>query len=154
MHKLKMFKAIKNGRFPLIGGGKSLLHPTYVDDIIDGFMLVVDNPAAFGKTFHLAGPKPVTVEYLTSVICTALDTKQCRLRIPTPAAKAAATGAEITARALKKTPVMTRYQVDFFSRDHTSDISLARALLGYQPNVNIEEGIKYTIGWYKEQGFL
>ena len=39
-------------------------------------------------------------------------------------------------------------------RDYTyiSDISKARALLGYTPKVDIETGIRFFVTWYKNKG--
>jgi UDP-glucose 4-epimerase len=34
-------------------------------------------------------------------------------------------------------------------RDSLADISLARKLLGYEPQVRLEEGIKRTIAYYR-----
>jgi nucleoside-diphosphate-sugar epimerase len=36
-------------------------------------------------------------------------------------------------------------------RDSQADISKARRLLGYQPSVDLEEGLEKTVGWYKSQ---
>jgi UDP-glucose 4-epimerase len=35
-------------------------------------------------------------------------------------------------------------------RDSQADISLARKVLGYEPKVNFEEGLRQTWAWYKE----
>ena len=36
-------------------------------------------------------------------------------------------------------------------RDSHADISAAREVLGYQPSVGFEEGLRRTVGWYKSQ---
>jgi nucleoside-diphosphate-sugar epimerase len=36
-------------------------------------------------------------------------------------------------------------------RDSQADISKARRLLGYEPSVDLEEGLEKTVGWYKSQ---
>jgi nucleoside-diphosphate-sugar epimerase len=33
-------------------------------------------------------------------------------------------------------------------RDSQADISLAREVLGYNPRVGFEEGLKHTFGWF------
>ncbi len=39
MRTLKLFKAITNGRLIIFGNGKTLIHPVYVDDVVQGLML-------------------------------------------------------------------------------------------------------------------
>ena len=36
-------------------------------------------------------------------------------------------------------------------RDSLADISKAQQLLGYQPSVNLEEGLRRTVAWYRTQ---
>lgn len=154
LRKLKMFRAIKNGRFPIIGKGKSLLHPTYVDDVVRGLLTVMLNPAAYGETFNIAGPRPVTVIELICAISDAIGVKRTEARVPVIAAKLAAYCAEAAAGLLKKEPLLTRYQVRFFSRDHASDITKAEQMLGFRPEVGYDKGLKLTVDWYKKQGYL
>lgn len=154
MHKLKMFRTIKEGRFPIIGSGRSLLHPTYVEDVIRGLMIVMDNQAAYGEIFNIAGPEPVSVAGFIGAIADGLGVKPPRMRVPTLAAGLAAVGSEIGSAILRREPPLTRYQVKFFTRSHTSDISKARQMLGFEPLVRLDEGIPKTIGWYLEKGYL
>ncbi len=35
-------------------------------------------------------------------------------------------------------------------RDSQADITLARELLGYQPTVSFDEGLRRTVAWYRE----
>lgn len=154
LHKLKLFQAIRNRRFPILGRGTSLLHPTFVSDVVRGFLLVTCNPAAYGGIFNIAGPEPVTVADLVSAIADAVGVKPPRVHVPVAAAKAAALGAEALARVLGREPALTRYQVGFFSRSHASDISKARQVLGFQPQIALWEGIEMTVAWYRERGYL
>ncbi|MBI2844729.1 MAG: NAD-dependent epimerase/dehydratase family protein [Armatimonadetes bacterium] len=154
MHKLKMFRAVKEGRLPIIGRGTSLLHPTYVDDVVDGMLLTMDNPAAHGEKFNLAGPEPVTVATLVGTIASELGVVPTRLRVPAPVLKIAALCSETVSRLTGTNPPITRYQVNFFTRSHASDISKARQMLGFDPRVSLAEGVKRTVQWYKTEGYL
>lgn len=154
LHKLKLFRAVKNRRFPLIGGGISLLHPTYIDDVVNGLLLVGQHPAACGEVFNLAGPGPVSVSYLVRCITRRLKCELPRLRVPTLAAKSAAAISEWGATLTRTDPLLTRYQVKFFTLDHASDISKARTVLGYEPQVSVEQGVDRTVRWYQDNKLL
>jgi nucleoside-diphosphate-sugar epimerase len=44
--------------------------------------------------------------------------------------------------------------VDFFTKSRSFDISRARAELGYAPQVGVREGVRRTLAWYGEAGWL
>jgi nucleoside-diphosphate-sugar epimerase len=44
--------------------------------------------------------------------------------------------------------------VDFYTKSRAFDTTRARTELGYAPQVDLEEGIRRTATWYREQGLL
>jgi nucleoside-diphosphate-sugar epimerase len=51
-------------------------------------------------------------------------------------------------------PPIYRRRVDFFTKSRAFDISRARSEIGYAPQVGLREGIRRTLQWYKERGWL
>jgi nucleoside-diphosphate-sugar epimerase len=51
-------------------------------------------------------------------------------------------------------PPLYRRRVDFFTKSRAFAIARARAELGYAPKVGLDEGIRRTLAWYREQGWL
>jgi nucleoside-diphosphate-sugar epimerase len=51
-------------------------------------------------------------------------------------------------------PPIYRRRVDFFTKSRAFDISRARAEIGYTPQVGLRDGIRRTLAWYKERGWL
>jgi nucleoside-diphosphate-sugar epimerase len=51
-------------------------------------------------------------------------------------------------------PPLYRRRVDFFTKSRAFDISRARTELGFAPAVGLDEGIRRTLAWYREQGWL
>ncbi|BGP41286.1 erg26, C-3 sterol dehydrogenase [Rhodotorula kratochvilovae] len=49
-----------------------------------------------------------------------------------------------------KTPNMTRGKIVYSTVDRYYNIEKARRILGYEPIVGVEEGIKRAVAWYKE----
>ena len=43
---LRLFKGVARGRFPVLGSGEIYYHLTYIDDLVDGFRLCGEHPAA------------------------------------------------------------------------------------------------------------
>jgi len=153
LHLLPFFRAVKNGRFFFFDGGTSLLHPTYIDDVIDGGLLAAENQNVIGKGFNLAGKKPISVEELVSSMCTAMEVQKPRISVPTWAAYAAATLLEYSWGLLSKPP-LTRSQVEFLSQSRYSDSLEAEEAIGYSPKTNLQNGISKTVAWYKKNKLL
>jgi nucleoside-diphosphate-sugar epimerase len=55
---------------------------------------------------------------------------------------------------LRIEPPIYRRRVDFFTKSRAFDISRARAEIGYAPQIGLREGIRRTLAWYKERGWL
>ena len=73
LHLLGFFVAIKKGLFRVIDGGKALLHPVYIDDLTAALLLCAERPQAIGRSYNIAGERPVTVRELATAIAQALD---------------------------------------------------------------------------------
>ncbi|MGH2523537.1 MAG: NAD-dependent epimerase/dehydratase family protein, partial [Anaerolineales bacterium] len=56
-HLLGWFRAIKRGYYRVVGSGDSLLHPIYIDDVVDGLLRCAQTPEAVGRVYHLAGDR-------------------------------------------------------------------------------------------------
>ena len=51
-------------------------------------------------------------------------------------------------------PPIYRRRLDFFTKDRAFDISKAKKLLGYKPEVDLKSGLKITGDWYRENNLL
>jgi nucleoside-diphosphate-sugar epimerase len=151
---LKLFRAIARGRFIMIGSGEVLYHLTFVDDLVEGFVLAGSSPAARGEVFTIGGPRYTTLRELVNLIADTLGRPHPRGRIPFWPVHAAAVVCERVCRPLGIAPPLYPRRVEFFTHDRAFDISKARRLLGYEPRVDLEEGLGRTAAWYREQGLL
>ena len=51
-------------------------------------------------------------------------------------------------------PPLHRRRVDFWTKSRAFSIEKARRLLGYAPQVDLDEGIARTAAWYRQAGWL
>jgi nucleoside-diphosphate-sugar epimerase len=151
---LKLFRGIARGRFVMIGRGEVLYHLTYIDDLIDGFLLAAEHPAALGEVFTIAGARWTTLNELVARIAATLDRKPARLRMPYAPVHAASLVVERVCGVLGVRAPLYPRRVEFFSKDRAFDITKARQLLGYAPRVDLDEGLSRTTAWYRQQGLL
>jgi nucleoside-diphosphate-sugar epimerase len=153
-HVLGLFRAIKTKRFVLLGNGQSYLHPTYIDDLIHGISRCIANQSAVGKTYLITGPRPYTVKELAMIIAEELGVRLLNIAIPLVLAHAAAKVLEFGARAARFEPPLTKTRVRFFTENRAFSNQKAQAELKYDPKVDFREGVRRTIRWYRDNGYL
>jgi len=148
-HVLQLFRAIDDKKFMLIGNGTSMLHPTHVDDVIH---CLINSLNVKNETFVVAGQRPVSVREFSTMVADILGTRIPGFRLPLILARLYVQF-EGMFRKAGMIPPLTRSRLDFFTKSRTFKTEKAQRILGYRP-VNLEEGLKKTIEWYKEEGYL
>jgi len=111
-------------RVSVYGDGSSRRDYTYIDDIIDGIESVLNRKNDF-DIINFGNSAPVELNYLISLIEDALGKK-----------------AKIENKPEQPGDVPITY----------ADISKAKKILGYNPQVTIEDGIKKMTQWYRTFG--
>ena len=151
---LKMFRGISRGRFPMLGACDAFYHLTYIDDLCEGFRLCGEVPAAAGRTYLLAGPRYTTLNELVQLMATEFKAKPPRLRLPVWPVWLAGALCEAVCVPLRISPPLYRRRVDFYTKSRAFDTTRARTELGFAPAVDLPEGIRRTIAWYRAEGLL
>ena len=151
---LKLFKAIKNGRFAMLGSGEVWFHMIYIEDLVDGILLCGTNARAIGNAYILAGEEPCKLNDLVSIIAEVLEVARPNRHIPFMPIYLLAYVCEVLCRPLKLPPPLYRRRVAFFRNTRWFDTSKARNELGFRPRVDLKTGIRLTAEWYRSEGLL
>jgi dihydroflavonol-4-reductase len=150
---LKLFRAAVR-RFPILGSGEIYYHLTYIDDLIEGFRLCGEDPAAANRTYILAGGEVTTLNELVATIAEIAGVAPPRWHLPVWPFWVAGAVCETVCVPLGIEPPIYRRRVDFYTKSRAFDIARARRELGYAPRVGLREGIRRTIDWYREHRWL
>lgn len=126
---------------PIPGTGRSILRPVYVDDVLDLIGRVLDNDAAIGRTYDVAGPAPIGASELVELVGRAQGVRRRAVAFPSGPAVFAA---RVLGRVWER-PVMNVDQVMAFLQDTIVDIQPARSELGWDPRP-LEEGLAELFG--------
>jgi len=151
---LKLFRAIQRGRFVMIGDGNVLYHMTYIDDLVDGFILAGERPEALGEVFTIGGPEYTSIRDLVDAIANVLGRRPPRLRVPFQPVYWASVVCDYLCRSLKISPPLYPRRVEFFELDRAFSTDKAQQLLGYCPKVRLSDGLARTASWYKDEGLI
>ena len=109
---------------------------------------------AAGRTYILAGGDVTTLNDLAALIAREAGVPPPRLHLPVWPFWTAGALCEMVCAPLGVEPPLYRRRVDFFTKSRAFDITRAREELGYAPTVDLREGIRRTLEWYRRQGWL
>jgi nucleoside-diphosphate-sugar epimerase len=149
-----LFKFINNGKFRMIGSGKVLYHMTFVEDLAQGFILAGEKPEAVGEIITIGGDGYLTLQELVGKIASILKKPVPSFHIPVWPVWFAGLVCEIICQPLGISPPIYRRRVDFFVKDRAFDISKAKRLLGYSPQVSLDRGLQMTADWYVQNKWI
>jgi UDP-glucose 4-epimerase len=120
-----ILRAINNDPIEIHGDGTQIRAWCYVDDLIDGVLKVITHPKAVGESFNIGNQRAVTTIYGL---------------------------ANTVIRVLKSQSELV------FTRKDYADVELripsvdkAREILGFEAQVGLEQGIRRTAEFYREQ---
>ncbi len=151
---LKLFRAIRRRKFIMLGSGRTLYHMTYISDLIAGLKLCGNGDGILGECFIIGGEESVSLERLVGMIAAELGVEVSGRRLPLGPFYLLALACEKICVPLGIEPPLYRRRLDFFSKDRAFDISKAKTVLGYRPQVDLKRGLHLTAVWYREKGYL
>lgn len=151
---LMLFRMVKRGHFFIVGDGGANYHPIYIDNLCDAFELAADEPQAKGETFIIADDRYLCWNELVPMVAETLGLKVRIHYLPLRPVWLAAALCEAACWPFGITPPLFRRRAEMFSHMRAFDISKARRVLGYEPKIPLEEGLRRTCAWYREHGYL
>ena len=154
LRMLKMFRMLAKGTFFLLGPCRENFHAVYIDDLTDGFARVVGTPGIDRETFLLGGPGYLPLDEYVKTAAAAVGAPPPKLRFPYGPAFALSVLCDAICRPLRVEPPLHPRRVRFFKNNRAFSIDKARRVLGYAPEVELAEGMRRTVEWYRSQGLL
>jgi dihydroflavonol-4-reductase len=151
---LKLFRPVARRTWITLGSGEIYYHLTYIDDLVEGFRLCGEHPAAANRTYILAGGEVTTLNQLVALVAEGAGVPVPGRHLPAWPFWAAGALCEALCTPLGIDPPIYRRRVDFFTKSRAFDITRARTEIGYAPQVGLREGIRRTLDWYREHGWL
>ncbi|UCE23207.1 MAG: complex I NDUFA9 subunit family protein [Candidatus Zixiibacteriota bacterium] len=122
---------------PVIGDGRYMLQPVYIDDVVSAMVGALTVRSASGRTIELGGPEKLEYLEILNIIRRVLNKRQVNLHIPLWVMKPAAF---IMEKIVKPAPV-TRDQLAMMQMGNTGDIAPMIELFSLSP-VKLEDGLR------------
>lgn len=150
-----IFRIVKMGVKALMGFGKKYANIVHVGDLVRGIAEsgLADN--TIGKTYFVGSEESYTWEFMMGEMAKGFGKKAVNVHIPHTIIYTAAALSEFFGKFSKKPPVFNFEKgVDFVQKYWTCSIQNAMKDFGYKPQINIKDGFKETIDWYRENNWF
>ena len=119
-----IYWAMKGLPLPITGTGEETRDFTYVGDLVDGLLRAGYFESAIGQSFNLASGREVKIMELANMVNKL-------------------TGNDAGVRFVSRRKWDTKRRL-------LASIELAKKLIGYEPKMQFEEGLKITIQWFRD----
>jgi len=118
-------QALRGDDITIHNDGSQIRAWCYIDDMVAGILACLETPAAVGQSFNIGNPRSVVTIYNLARDIVRLSGSKSEIKfVPW-------NNADVELR--------------------IPNIEKARELLGYEPGVDLEEGLARTIKWYRER---
>jgi dihydroflavonol-4-reductase len=154
LRTLKLLQAIKRKKFIKVGFKQTFRHPVYITDMLQAFEQAATSPAASGQTLIIGASDAILLDRLIESVAKAVGTDFRPITVPLSIMAPACFVVEKLWGALGKEPPFSTRSLKFFTESSAFDISKAREVLAYQPDVEIAEGLKLTAEYFTDRGDL
>jgi UDP-glucose 4-epimerase len=118
--------ALLGEEIQLFGTGEQLRDMCYVDDTVEALLLAAADESTVGKIYNVGGPRPVSLKEIVEMLIEVAGRGSFRL-VPFPA---------------------ERKTIDI--GDFYTDYSKIKDELGWQPRVDLKEGLERTLAYYEK----
>ncbi|MGA9405778.1 MAG: NAD-dependent epimerase/dehydratase family protein [Bacteroidota bacterium] len=149
------FNTINKGLEPLVGFKDKVVSLVHSTDLISGVILAGESIISAGQIYFLGSDRPYTWREIGDATKLVMGKKTFRVRLPEPLVYAVAVTAGLLSSFSEKPSVLNFEKGRDMVQDYWSfDSTKAKRDLGYTPVVTLFEGIKETVEWYTQNGWM
>lgn len=149
LHFGRMAQKMKDGKGLIIGKGNNALPFCYVTDVVQGFMLAAYHENAPGNVYNITNDQPLTQQEMFNAIADAVGGKRPWLHLPyLPIYYGSIVAERVVAPVTRTKPVVTELGALMFGSDNRHSVEKARRELGFEPKVDLREGILLAAEWF------
>jgi nucleoside-diphosphate-sugar epimerase len=146
----RLIDAIHNNKFVMVGKGDAIKATSYIENLVAATFFVVERMREGVQTFIYVDEPKLSTANMVDQICSLLQKKRSKLRIPLGIAAPLAQLADFTAAITGKDLPITAARISKFCRPTNFDGTALRRL-GFKQPVPIEEALRRTMQWYLQQ---
>ena len=116
-------QALKGQPITIFGDGNQTRSFCYVEDLVDGLIRLMESPTGLTGPVNIGNPNEFSMRELADAVLAQVDTSSTITQLPLPADD---------------------------PKQRRPDITIARDKLGWEPKVQLREGLTHTIAYFRD----
>jgi nucleoside-diphosphate-sugar epimerase len=140
--------AFTKRKISIVGKGDNPRSLCFVDNLVDGLMLLANKPGANGKLYILSDDSPYTFDEIITTICGIIGQKVKVVHLPSILGNISWQINNFMGK-LFNLYFVELYAMKTMQLHWRCNITKAKKEIGYNPNVTLEMGIKSVMDWIK-----
>ena len=149
------FRLVRRGIFPMFGAGENRRSMVYIGNLVDGIVRAEQQADATGKAYWIADARPYPMTEVVATVKQALA--DAGIKVSERQVRVPRLFGDLAEKADGFLQERGRYQQELhvvgeLNKTIACDISAARADLGYEPTVDLAEGMRRSVRWCLDQG--
>jgi nucleoside-diphosphate-sugar epimerase len=150
-----ILKVIQKRLKPLLGTGEQQTTLCHVHDLVRGMVLAAASPEATGRVYYITDGTTHSYREIADLIARELGVAGFIVPLPHHLLLLVVMLMSVAGFLTKKPPFLTIERLREVRRTYLLfDGTRAEQDLGYRPKVNLEQGVRSTIDWYRQEGLL
>ncbi len=150
----RIFKMISKGSFFYVGPGRALCHFIDVRDLVQAFILAMENEKLNAEAYLIAGSRIIPLNEFCNLVADTLGVKRPWIHIPLIPMQLMGDLCELVCKPFGIEPPLHRRRVDFYIKNRSFRTDKATRDLGFVPARGFEDEVRNIIQSYKESGYL
>ncbi len=152
---LGVFRTARFGFVTYIAGPARMVSIVYVEDLVNGILKAALSPAARNRVYYMANPEPVVWKEFSLLIARILGRRAVAIPVPLALMRMVSVGGDILGR-VRGSAVLFRSEklVEMEQLAWVCSSERAYRELQWKPRVPLEEAIRKTAQWYKDNKWL
>jgi nucleoside-diphosphate-sugar epimerase len=150
-----LFREVEKGRNVYFGNRQRWFSAVYVDDCVRAIVAAARASTTVGKGYFVCDGRPITWQTFQAAIVAASGKRVREVDLPGFLVPLAAVGGEMLSRLDKKPRLFNRQKAKMGAQEaFTCRHDAARDDFGYRPEVDVHEGVRRTLAWYRTERWL
>jgi 2-alkyl-3-oxoalkanoate reductase len=147
----RIAQMIEKGQMMVVGGGENHLPLIYVSDAAQGILRASEAAEAVGRSYLLVNDEPVTQREFLGAIAAELGVPAPTRHVPYQLGLVLGAAAEHLGHLSRRrqAPPVMRYGMQLLGGENRFTIARARSELGFVPLVDLAEGVRRSVDWYR-----
>jgi nucleoside-diphosphate-sugar epimerase len=152
---LEIFKWVSYGLRPVLGSSAKTLSVVYAPDLAKGIVRATVDERTTGEIYNIADPTIYTFSSIMDQLATFIHKRSIQVHLPKEVVYSMAAITQVVSYMNKKPAILNIEKArDLLQKHWVCNPQKIQEHIGFHTTTCMDEGMKKTYTWYKEQGWL